>query len=217
MKLFLEKTTGLLVPAGAPVGLPRDSVAVEIQFFASGVAELVTGGAVSLKLYSPADLVTPVATFSAWNEDATAKKYTATLDVIGALGIAPQPTYLARISYNTSPTLSGWFHVGIGDAAYQAALAATTITVNVYNNTGGGGSGDQLTAVTGLTGGGANNLDGVVTVGVAPPVVRAVVRSNRVEIWRLRAGTDAENTSGGIVRPDDYNAGTNAKVWELAL
>ncbi len=31
--------------------------------------------------------------------------------------------------------------------------------------------------------------------------------------WQLQARTDAEDAANGLVRPDDYNASTNARVW----
>lgn len=33
------------------------------------------------------------------------------------------------------------------------------------------------------------------------------------QVWQLEAGTDADDPFGGVVRPDDFNAVTNAKVW----
>lgn len=79
----------------------------------------------------------------------------------------------------------------------------------------------NLSAITGLTGGGATKLDGYVTTDVPVgftavilPDVGGVIVSRT---FRLIAGTTAENTdpSAGalVVRPDDYNASTNAKVW----
>lgn len=172
MKLFLEKTTGLLVPTGVLVALPRDTVTVELQFLASSVAELVAGGAVSLKLYAPDDLVTPVATFDTWTEDAANVRYTRSLDVLTALGSSPLPTYLARIEYGAGPTLSNRFHVEIGDADYRAALAATTISITV--NTGGGGGGAVQSGSAALA---ANAKSGTVAfspaLGATPGEVRA--------------------------------------------
>lgn len=66
---------------------------------------------------------------------------------------------------------------------------------------------------TGLTGGGDSNLDGIETVGVPVEVRAAVVISTNISFYRLRAGTDAES-SPGIIRPDDYAAVSNEKVWE---
>jgi hypothetical protein len=73
-----------------------------------------------------------------------------------------------------------------------------------------------LSSVTGLTGGGATNLDGVVTVGVAVGILRAVVISGVLRIYRLQTGTNAE-ASPGTIRPDDYAGTTNEKVWIQVL
>lgn len=68
---------------------------------------------------------------------------------------------------------------------------------------------------TGLTGGGATVLDGVATVGVLATghVITTALLGVLVD-WQLTAGTDAENAAQGFVRPDDYNASTNARVWK---
>lgn len=72
-----------------------------------------------------------------------------------------------------------------------------------------------LTTITGLTGGTSDKLDSVATVGVA--VGRWVIFNNTTagvpQDWELIAGTNAEDAAGGIVRPDDYHATDNAKVW----
>lgn len=84
---------------------------------------------------------------------------------------------------------------------------------------GGGGSGDgegveALKNVTGYTGGGATNLDGVTTVGVTKPRLYFFYHTTDGRQWFwLRAGTDAES-SPNIIRPDDYNGATNAFVFE---
>jgi hypothetical protein len=68
---------------------------------------------------------------------------------------------------------------------------------------------------TALTGGGATSLDGVVTVGVIATghVITTAIMGDVAE-WQLQAGTDAENAAAGVVRPDDYHASTNARVWK---
>lgn len=68
--------------------------------------------------------------------------------------------------------------------------------------------------LTGLTGGGSTKLDGIVTVGLSAGAVVQVWNGNMVVPYRLRAGTDAE-ASPFIIRPDDYAASTNEKVWEM--
>lgn len=70
--------------------------------------------------------------------------------------------------------------------------------------------------ITGLTGGGTTKLDGIVTVGVTAPVVAVIYVSSELQFWRLASGTTAE-ASPSVIRPDDYDASTNAKVWTRVL
>lgn len=70
----------------------------------------------------------------------------------------------------------------------------------------------------GLTGGGATNLDGVATktgalVLVPTGTIFMLSYGRILQMWQLIAGTDAEAPSTGVVRPDDYNASTNARIW----
>lgn len=70
-----------------------------------------------------------------------------------------------------------------------------------------------LPSVTGYTGGGSANLDGIATVGLSIP--RYCLFSHATDggcIFRLRAGTDAEN-SPQIIHPLDYST-SNELVWE---
>lgn len=73
--------------------------------------------------------------------------------------------------------------------------------------------------LTGLTGGTADKLDALVTaLSITYPVNTIVILSYGLvsQIWKLVAGTDAEapTATPAIVRPDDYNATTNAVVWK---
>lgn len=72
-------------------------------------------------------------------------------------------------------------------------------------------------AITGLTGGGSTKLDGIPTTTLAARtlvhLMREVEGYQRLETWRLAASTDAEDEAGLVIRPDDYHASTNAKVW----
>lgn len=80
----------------------------------------------------------------------------------------------------------------------------------------------NVPTITGLTGGGATNLDGYVTTDVAvgftifiTPTIAGIAQPKH---FRLVAGTDAtqtEPTAGAlVVRPADYDGSTNAKVWK---
>jgi len=66
--------------------------------------------------------------------------------------------------------------------------------------------------ITALTGGGAGTLDGLATTSV-PVGYMVALRIGGVPHWYiLTAGTTAE-ASPSVIRPDDYHASTNAKVW----
>jgi len=80
---------------------------------------------------------------------------------------------------------------------------ATTSTFGYFNGT-----------ITGYTGGTATDLDSLVTTNRAVPCLLAFDHASfGSKVFKLRAGTDAE-ASPAIIRPDDYNASTNAKVWQ---
>lgn len=75
--------------------------------------------------------------------------------------------------------------------------------------------------ITSRTGGGATALDGLATAGGAAATgttvrTRSGAGGGREE-WALEAGTDAEDADAGIVRPDDYDGTTNARVWRQIL
>ena len=61
------------------------------------------------------------------------------------------------------------------------------------------------------------SLDGIPTTArsVTPPIVVPILLGSplKINFYHLRAGTDAES-SPMIIRPNDYNGSTNAKVWE---
>jgi hypothetical protein len=70
--------------------------------------------------------------------------------------------------------------------------------------------------ITGLQGETATDLDGIATAAGATTVGSALFISARGGgIWVLRVGTDAESLT--IVRPFDFDAVTNAVVWELRM
>lgn len=71
------------------------------------------------------------------------------------------------------------------------------------------------TGITGLIGGGATKLDGLITANGTYPtgICVFIVIGGIPQIWQLTSGTTAENANNGVVRPDDYAATTNEKVW----
>lgn len=72
-----------------------------------------------------------------------------------------------------------------------------------------------MPSITSLTGGGSTALDGITTTDKPAGYTVLLSYSRIPQTWQLYAGTDAENVSAtpAIVRPDDYNGSSNAKVW----
>jgi hypothetical protein len=71
---------------------------------------------------------------------------------------------------------------------------------------------------TALTGGAAGDLDALPTIDISVEtairrVVRTISGARSLSEWLLIAGTTAEDVDAGIVRPDDYAAATNEKIW----
>lgn len=93
--------------------------------------------------------------------------------------------------------------------AFRAALGLTSTAQLAQNRIL-----ETEPAVVDLTGGGSTKLDGIATVGLPTLTKRRVFVDGSEWVYNLRTGTDPEN-SPFIVRPDDYNGVTNAKVWEL--
>ena len=71
---------------------------------------------------------------------------------------------------------------------------------------------NYLLTRTTLTGGGSTALDGLATTSLSAGYLVALIISGALRFYQLTAGTTAES-SPTTIRPDDYNASTNAKVW----
>lgn len=104
-------------------------------------------------------------------------------------------------------------HQVIDDAALEPTTLDTAISeTDAYN-----AFVQNRATVTGLTGGGATNLDGIATAdGAATTGWLAAVKTSdtTLSIYRLVSGTDAE-ASPTVIRPDDYATTTNERVWKL--
>jgi hypothetical protein len=118
---------------------------------------------------------------------------------------------------------TAWAGTNVGNQAFSIAVAGTNAaaaaaaTANAAFSVAISGTADvQATgAITGLTGGGATNLDGIATVSLAVGLMRAIRTGTRTtHLYQLVADAAAED-SPNIILPDDYNASTNAKFWLL--
>lgn len=69
-------------------------------------------------------------------------------------------------------------------------------------------------SLTGLTGGTSTDLDSVETVSRSVGEVVDLTVGNDLRIYELQSGTTAES-SPETIRPDDYAASTNEKIWTL--
>lgn len=76
----------------------------------------------------------------------------------------------------------------------------------------------NASGITSLTGGGSTALDGLDAASESYPVGCILILSFDLvmQTWKLVAGTDAEDISAtpAVVRPDTYDASTNAYVWK---
>lgn len=124
--------------------------------------------------------------------------------------------------YTTAPTVS--FIGGGGSGATAVATIANGVIVAItitnpgtgYTSTpavafsGGSGSGAVATAITAPT-----TLDAMATASIsAGEMIATIVIAQLAHTYQLVEGTDAE-AAPAVIRPDDYDTGTNAKVWKL--
>jgi hypothetical protein len=74
----------------------------------------------------------------------------------------------------------------------------------------------NLPTITGLTGGGSTNLDGLVTADGRYPVGTIVVLSYDLlmQSWKLVSSNSITDAPNGIVRPGDYATTTNEICWK---
>lgn len=105
----IEKTTGTVVTV--PLQIPRGGIrALQLNFLNSGTPELFDEGTlIVFEVFAPGDLVTPIApggTLNLWARNATAKHYTASIDMGGpVLAAINLTTLFGRIRY-TEPAQS---------------------------------------------------------------------------------------------------------------
>lgn len=178
---------------------------------------------------------TILATNSTWTNDATAKTYTGTLN----LNTTAINTALERVDSNASDDIASLscgfevtFQIG-GSGSWRSSILPVDFTL--YHDIISGSEGtptnaaeptqyllksagiEYLPTVTSKTGGTSADLDYIATVGVTVGKMvafRDLDSASILRIYELASGTDAES-SPDVIRPDDYNASTNAKVWKL--
>jgi hypothetical protein len=70
-------------------------------------------------------------------------------------------------------------------------------------------------SVTGFTGGGTSNMDGIATVLRQIGELHAIVVSGGFYVYQLVSGTFPGGSAPAVIEPADYNASTNARYWKL--
>jgi len=133
---------------------------------------------------------------------------------------------------NDVASLSAMLEISWSEDGGTTWQSSRTITANIANDVVKGVEGTPValpdaedwlathgipysTAITGLTGGTSNRLDSIPTVDLPLKTMRAVFVSSVYFSVYILLSSDAPDNVPFTVRPDDYAAGTNEKVWYL--
>ena len=173
-----------------------------IRYYAAIVG--ITGGG-STKLDGLATPALPLNTAVAFVDDSSSS-ILRIYELVTGTNAESSPTIIRPDDYATSTNERVWklrYTAADISGITNVALKADTIR--------------YLPAVVGVTGGGSTKLDGVATTALDAATAVAFIddsASNTLRIYELVTGTDAE-AAPDVIRPDDYNSSTNAKVWKL--
>lgn len=128
----------------------------------------------------------------------------------------------AGSGYTSAPAVGFSGGGGVGAAATATVANGVVVAITVTNPgtgytstptvtfTGGGGSGAAASAITAATA-----LDAIATTAINAGEMLALVSVAQTDyVYQLVSGTDAE-AAPALIRPDDFDAGTNGKVWKL--
>lgn len=194
---LLPTCAGSVVPIveGSPTAREQQMIQIKAEplVFAEGGAEITNGWLMTLNANNANFLQAVAKGDISANFTVDLVSPTSTVDrlSIGPVILKQSQTdilALTGITYPDIPTLDGPY---VNERLDITGLDGGTVTDLNYIATV-----DLDTNYTVLTG---------VTVGVNAPG----------KTWTLKAGTDANNPAGGVVRPLDFNATTNAKVWKV--
>lgn len=225
MDLTYDLATNTITPDASEIALKwRGREPVRIHFNRSGVDELLPTG-YGLALYI-AKAGTLLAEVTEWATPGTAAGYYTGTLILHTSGLT-SAFEDEDVSEITTDVEVQWWASGeasspsISDSILSAKIRRPAVepepaAVEVLE-----GGEEWLEAraarwysgITGLTGGGATKLDGITTADKSG-LLATLYAFSELQDWLLVAGTDAENSANGIVRPDDYDGSTNAQVWK---
>lgn len=117
MLLTLETTTGKLVPAGHAPQLGRGTEPLLLRFVTNGVAAMLEGEPpIALKLFLPADQITPIVTVNAWTELPDDVLYRGELNTLAVTALAwlLSGVLVGRLEYGDPTVQSSFFQLNYG-------------------------------------------------------------------------------------------------------
>lgn len=236
-----QKTAAKDALRGATPILWRSSdVVLEVGlFFGGAVVDVATLAALTLEIKAPGANNTAPAIDAAPLASKTVTAFDATLDAATWLDLSKQHASVAFTGTEMSFDLGGlryqWLVISllttagkvltvaaglvdIREAGYDSAGTAPVLTSSAYTKAEARALFGSYLPSTALTGGAAGALDALPTLPATEGALllgslRPAIVGGVLSWWQLTAGTAAENSVGGIVRPDDYATTTNEKNW----
>jgi len=197
---------------------------LRVQFVRGTVPELLEVSAtVSIRLKLTKEAATTLASTSTFSRPAASTGYyTGTLslnttqittDLFDLAANEDTDEFEALVEMEWAPAADATAVRKCDDASIVLARSVVTGTESAATDTTAATALQTLTTITALTGGTPVCLDSIATLNVTVGKLVAIVITNEFEIWQLQAGTTAESAANGIVRPDDYAATSNEKIW----
>ena len=125
-----------------------------------------------------------------------------------ALNLATNSTTIMSISGGGTISVPAFSSIGLVKNDASGNLSSSPISGYIQSGLG---------TILAINTGASNSLDYIPTASGATPLNSAYmfVISGNANLWYLRSGTDAN--SGTTQRPVDYNASTNAVVWQRII
>ena len=216
----------------SPDGAAPNSVVTAPSWTAEnlGAGALIDIGIKASGDYSDGDLLAGTSTYV---HDSVAKTYTFNLSLNTTeinTGLHRLDTHEGNDVASINDCLFELTYKYSAGADYQSSIDDVVVTIK--HDVLGGSEGTPVNAtdpdeysliantiqhfpsLTGLTGGTSTDLDSIPTVSRSVGEVVDLTVGNDLRIYELQSGTTAES-SPETIRPDDYAASTNEKIWTL--
>lgn len=197
---------------------------IRLQFVRGSTPERLEASAtISLRLKLTKEAATTLASCSSWTRPAAdSGYYTGTMSLnttqittslFDLTANAETDEFTVFFELEWAPAADATAVRKSDDASIVLVRSVVTGTESAATDTTAATALQTLTSITALTGGTSTCLDAVATLNVSVGKLVALAITNEFQIWQLQSGTAAENAANGIVRPDDYAATSNEKIW----